>query len=54
MSGMIVATFVIFAATLTRALLVHARIAPPTCAHCGLPRERQRLGDPRCKCAGDV
>jgi hypothetical protein len=36
--------------TLMRALLVRANIAAPTCARCGLPYERQRLGDPICHC----
>jgi hypothetical protein len=47
------ATYLLFAATLMRSLLVRARILPPTCASCGLPLERQRLGDPICSCRGD-
>ena len=40
-------------ATLMRALLVRARVLPPTCARCGLPFERRRLGERVCRCHGD-
>lgn len=53
MSSMLLAVYLLFAATLTRALLVKARLAPATCASCGLPRERHRLGDPICRCGAD-
>jgi hypothetical protein len=53
MTGPLVAAYFLFAAVLTRALLVRARLAPPTCASCGLPFERQRLGDPVCRCNGE-
>ena len=52
MSSILVAAYLLFAATLTRALLVKARLAPATCASCGLPLERHRLGDPICHCRG--
>jgi hypothetical protein len=37
-------------ATLMRALLVKARVLPPTCARCGRLFERSRLGQPVCTC----
>jgi hypothetical protein len=40
-------------ATLMRALLVKARVLPPTCARCGLPFERRALGERVCRCGGD-
>lgn len=52
MSSLFAALFLIVTATLTRALLVQARLVPPTCAGCGLPFERQRVGDPCCRCSG--
>lgn len=42
--------FVLFA-SLMRALLVRANLAPPTCARCGLRFERNRIGEPVCTCA---
>jgi hypothetical protein len=50
MSGPLIIAYALFAATLVRALLVRARLASPTCARCGLPLERQRLGEPVCRC----
>jgi hypothetical protein len=50
MSSALLAAYLLFVATLARALLVKVRLAPPTCASCGLPFERQRLGDPVCGC----
>jgi uncharacterized Zn finger protein (UPF0148 family) len=43
---------VLFWATLMRALLVRARMLPPTCARCGLPFERRALGERVCRCDG--
>jgi hypothetical protein len=37
-------------ATLMRALLVKARVLPPTCARCGRLFERSQLGQPVCTC----
>jgi hypothetical protein len=51
MSGPLIVVYLVFGATLMRALLVSARLVPPTCAACGLPFERQRLGDPVCRCS---
>ncbi len=50
---MIVAYLLLWA-TLMRALLVRAKIIRPTCARCGLPLERHRLGEPVCRCSGDA
>jgi hypothetical protein len=50
MSGPILIAYALFWATLMRALLVKARVLPPTCARCGLPLERRALGDPVCSC----
>jgi hypothetical protein len=53
MSGPILIAYALFWATLMRALLVKARVLPPTCARCGLRFERRRLGDRVCRCHGD-
>jgi hypothetical protein len=37
-------------ATLMRALLVKARVLPPTCARCGRRYERRELGERVCTC----
>jgi len=50
MSGPILIAYALFWATLMRALLVKARVLPPTCARCGLPLERRALGDRVCSC----
>ena len=42
--------YLVLWATLMRALLVRAKIVPPTCARCGLRFERQELGEPVCSC----
>ena len=44
--------FALFA-TLLRALLVKANLAPPTCARCGHKLERQSLGERVCVCGRD-
>ena len=41
----------VFAATLMRALLVAARLLPPSCARCGVQLERRALGEPVCRCS---
>lgn len=50
MPSPLLAAYLVFGATLARALLVKARLAPPTCTSCGLPLERHRMGDPVCRC----
>jgi hypothetical protein len=50
MTGPFVVSYVLLWATLMRALLVRARILPPTCGRCGLPFERRVLGERVCAC----
>jgi hypothetical protein len=50
MSGPILLVYALLWATLMRALLVKARILPPTCARCGLTYERRQLGERVCCC----
>jgi hypothetical protein len=52
MSGSLLIAYVLLWATLMRALLVKARVLPPTCARCGLPFERKALGERVCRCDG--
>ena len=52
MSGQIVVLYLFLWATLMRALLVKARVLPPTCARCGRLFERRALGQPVCSCHG--
>jgi len=52
MSAPFVLGYVLLWATLMRALLVKARMLPPTCARCGLPLERRALGERVCGCRG--
>ena len=42
-----------FVATLMRALLVAARILPPSCGRCGRQFERKELGETVCRCGLD-
>jgi len=51
MSGHFVLWHLFLWVTLMRALLVKARILPPTCARCGLVLERRRLGESICDCS---
>jgi hypothetical protein len=50
MSGPFLILYVLLWATLMRALLVRARVLPPTCARCGLTYERSTLGARVCRC----
>ena len=50
MSAPFIVGYVLLWASLMRALLVKARVLPPTCARCGLPLERRALGDRICGC----
>jgi len=50
MQAPLVAGFVLFWASLMRALFVKAQILPGTCGRCGLPSERRGLGQPVCHC----
>jgi hypothetical protein len=40
----------VLAASMVRALVVQARIAPPFCPRCGEKLERRRLGEQICTC----
>lgn len=42
--------YLVFAATLLRALLVRAKLVPPLCGRCGLAFERRYLGERVCSC----
>jgi hypothetical protein len=53
MTGPLFIANLVLWATLMRALLVKARVLPPTCGRCGLRFERCRLGEPVCRCGGD-
>jgi hypothetical protein len=50
MSGQLLLPYLALWASLMRALLVRAQIAPPLCAHCGLKLERSELGETICRC----
>lgn len=50
MPGWLVLPYLVAFATLARALLVSAKVLPPSCAQCGLPLERKRLGERICSC----
>jgi hypothetical protein len=40
----------VFVLTLMRALLVAAKLLPPSCGKCGLQTERRAMGEPVCRC----
>jgi hypothetical protein len=40
----------VFAVSLMRALLVAAKVLPPSCGRCGVQMERRALGEPVCRC----
>jgi hypothetical protein len=50
MTGQILVPYFVLWATLMRALLVRAKIAPAMCARCGLKLERSQLGEQICRC----
>ena len=50
MSGQLFLPYMVLWASLMRALLVRARIAPQLCARCGLKLERSELGETICHC----
>ena len=50
MPGFLVAVYAVLWATLFRALLVQAQLAPRTCGRCGRTFERRALGEPVCSC----
>jgi hypothetical protein len=52
MTGPYFLAYILFWATLMRALLVKAQILPATCGRCGRRFERKQLGEPVCACRG--
>lgn len=50
MTGPFLFAYILLWATLMRALLVRARVLPPTCARCGRRYERRALGERVCTC----
>lgn len=50
MPGWLVLPYLVVFATFAQALLVSAKVLPPSCAHCGLPLERRRMGERICGC----
>jgi hypothetical protein len=48
--GYFLAVYAVLWAVLFRALLVRAKLAPPTCGRCGRTYERRALGEPVCSC----
>jgi hypothetical protein len=51
MSGQLLLPYMVLWASLMRALLLRARIAPPLCASCGRKLERSGLGETICHCS---
>jgi hypothetical protein len=49
-SATVILLYLVFAATLARALLVQAKVLPPSCARCGYRLERRALGERVCRC----
>jgi hypothetical protein len=50
MPGWLVLPYLVVFATLAQALLVSAKVVPPSCARCGLQLERRRMGQRICGC----
>jgi hypothetical protein len=46
----LLALYTTLAAVFARAVLVKLNSLPPSCARCGLPRERRFLGERICAC----
>jgi hypothetical protein len=51
-SPVMIALFLVVWAVLLKALAAAADPARATCARCGRPFERRRLGEPVCRCGG--
>lgn len=49
-SPLLITLYLTVWAVLMRALAIVAKPARATCARCGRPFERRRLGDPVCRC----
>jgi hypothetical protein len=50
MEPMVVLMELVFGITLIQALLVAARVVPPSCGRCGVQLERRKLGERVCRC----
>ena len=50
MTTQLLLAYAVLWATLLRALLVRARLIPPTCRRCGFAFERSELGQQICSC----
>jgi len=50
MTANLIGPYLVLWATLMRALVIRARLAPPSCARCGLALERSHLGEVICRC----
>jgi hypothetical protein len=50
MTFSLLALYTTLAAVFARAVLVKLQALPPSCARCGLPRERRELGEKICGC----
>jgi hypothetical protein len=50
MTATFVLPYFVLWATLIKALLVKAKLVPPSCARCGETLERRQLGEPVCRC----
>jgi predicted Zn-ribbon and HTH transcriptional regulator len=50
MTAQLLVAYGVLWATLLRALLVRARVIPPTCVRCGFAFERSELGQQICSC----
>jgi hypothetical protein len=50
MSAQLLGPYFVLWASLLRALVVRAQLAPPSCARCGRALERSHLGESICTC----
>jgi len=50
MTTQLLLAYAVLWATLLKPLLVRAQVIPPSCARCGLARERGELGQRICSC----
>lgn len=47
----LLALYTTLAAVFAQAVLVKLQAVPPSCARCGLPRERREMGERICGCS---
>jgi uncharacterized Zn finger protein (UPF0148 family) len=50
MPSYLIPVYFVLWATLIRALVVRAKLAPTSCRRCGYPLERRELGERVCSC----